>query len=284
VVYPRNSPIRYELIKIEIDTGNYDAAVEVASEGYRLNERDAGCLVGRAEARLRRGRAEDEADVLKDLEQAEKIHRRDANLYRLRGELWLRRANRTEDPGDRERMLKEALTAYDAGIANIRAGWLQASLLSSKSRVLLLLQDYDGAAAAAKAAVETAPGHVGNHIALALARLAAAKWQPAVLAADAGQNVGGWAGRIILAAVRIIGLAMAGVEPQDLSPNCKVLADEFEHSVGKFTPQETWTVVREAVSKKVAALGGSGAQLITDTIRLLEGQTSASEFRGKWAA
>lgn len=281
-VYPRSSPIRHELVKLEIDTSNYDAAIDIATEGVRLNDRDAGALIDRAEARLRRGREDDEPDVLNDLDQAERLHRRDANLYRQRGELYLRQASRATDSAERQRLLREAIGAYDAGIANIKPGWLQAALLTSKSRVLLFLDDYDGGAAAAKAAVEVQPGHVSNHIALALARLAAGKWQPAVIAADAGQNVGGWAGRVILTAVKVIGLAMAGVDPEDLAPHCRNMAEELERGAGKFTPSEAWAVVKNSVLTRAPTLGGSGGDLITDTVRLLDSQMPIAQFRAKW--
>ncbi len=282
-VYPRSSPIRYELIRIEIDTGNFDVAIELASEGHRLNERDAGSLVGRAEAKLRRAREEDKAAILDDLDRAETLNRRDANLYRIRGELYLRRATRTANPDDRKRSLRDAVAAYDAGIGQIKPGWLQAALLASKSRVLLLLEDFGGAEAAAKAAVEVAPGHVSNHIALALARLAASKWEPAVIAAGAGQNVGGWAGRVVLTAVEIIGHAMSGVEPADLVDRCKSLADELENTAAKFTPSESWEVVKQTVLNRAATASGAGVQLVGDTVFLLDDRLPVREFRGRWA-
>jgi tetratricopeptide (TPR) repeat protein len=281
-INPRSSPVRYELVKVEIDTEHYDDAISIASEGFRLNDRDAGCLLGRAEARLRKGLQQDEEDILRDLDLAEKLNRRDATLYKLRGELYLRRANRMADATERERMLKNALAAYESGIGNIAQGWLRAALLASKARVLLLLQDFEAAAAAAKAAVEEAPGHVSNHIALVFARLAAGKWQPAAIAAEAGQNVGGWAGRVTLTAARIIALAMAGVEPEDLVGHCRELTDELEQCSGKFTPSEMWMIVKELILKKLGATEGAGARLVTDTICLLDSQISLATFRSRW--
>ena len=84
---PFNSAARYQLIELRMRLGAYDEAIALATEGLQRNQADIGCYVSRADARFRRGEAEDEQAIFDDLAAAQAKNRRDYNIYRLRGAL-----------------------------------------------------------------------------------------------------------------------------------------------------------------------------------------------------
>ena len=92
---PYNSAVRYQLLDLETRTGNYENAIELATEGLNRNPADVGCFVSRAEAHFRRGLPEDEELVIRDLATVQSKNRKDYNIYRLRGALYQRRATQT---------------------------------------------------------------------------------------------------------------------------------------------------------------------------------------------
>jgi tetratricopeptide (TPR) repeat protein/uncharacterized membrane protein YtjA (UPF0391 family) len=280
--YPRASAIRYALIDLELEVGNIDEAMRIAEQGYQLNERDAGCLVRKAAAVLKRGQPGDASEALRCLEEAKKINRRDVYIYKLWGEILFERAQRATDPNERRRHLEEAVNTYAQGIPLFR-GWAKAALLAAQSRALLLLGRLAEAEDAADAAVKEASSHVSNYIALALARLARERYLLSVVAARDGRNYGGRAGRIQLLGAEIMARFMAGEDAKELEDLAKSLADEWEAFSEEFQLQDTWLAVRDTLGGKVASREQSSQQqLFSDTFNLLAGRLGVEEYRRKW--
>lgn len=280
---PYASPIRYALIDLLVETHDYDSAVNVASSGYMINDRDAGCLVRKAEALLRRGRPEDEAEAQAALDMALNINPRDFNIYRLKGELLHRQAGRAATDRDRRTMLELELQNYSEAIPRLNRGPLRAAMLNSKSRVLLLLDKFDEAERAAEHAVSQGPQHISNYIALALARLAGGRWLAAVLTAQEAQqkSLGGWAGQVQIKAAYIIGCAMGGANAHELARPCKQLADLLE--TPGFRPSEAWLKVGDVLTtrylQRLDPAMQSQAILVNQTLRLLKGEITPAEYR-----
>ncbi len=278
---PFNSAARYQLIDLRMRLGAYDEAIALATDGLERNRADIGCYVSRADALFRRGRSEDELDILHDLASAQAKNRRDYNIYRLRGALHQRQAGRVEKAGERRRILEDAISAYEEGLSHVPPKF-QAHLLAAESRVFLQLNRFDEAVKAAQRAVQHASGHVSNHLALALARLAAGQWRAAVQAADQGMQWAGWGGRIWLTAIEVFASACAGVDPDKLKPKCVILANELSGDGRQFALSETWSVVRDVLSEKKTNASKRGQTLIHDTIGLLEHKVSPEDYRQAW--
>ena len=230
---PYNSAVRYQLIDLELRLGAYEQAIELATEGVTRNPADVSCCVSRAEAYFRRGRSEDEERLLRDLATAQAKNRKDYNIYRLRGALYQRRASRARQPTEAHRSLHQALEAYAEGIAVVppkfyahfwryRVGCLQ-------------LKRFDEAVAQAQRAVEHSPGHVGNHLALAFARLAARQWHAAAQAAKKGCR--GPVGRQNLVTAVGCWPAPALVTSPPLRQRCRT-GGCLEADAKRFTPSE----------------------------------------------
>ena len=279
---PYNSAVRYQLIDLELRLGAYEHAIELATEGVTRNPADVGCCVSRAEAYFRRGRSEDEERLLRDLVTAQAKNRKDYNIYRLRGAVYQRRANRTRQTIEVHQALHQALEAYTEGVAVVPPKF-HAHLLALQSRVCLQLKRFDDAVAQAQRAVEQAPGHVSNHLALAFARLAARQWQAAAQAADRGMPWAGWGGKVWLTAISMLARACAGGLPATLCQQCAVLADALQTDAKRFTPSESWSVVRDMLLEVADQTANSRGALVTDTVALLEGALTPEAYRSKWA-
>lgn len=280
---PFNSAARYQLIDIRMRLGAYDEAIDLATNGLERNRADIGCYVSRADARFRRGDAEDEQAILNDLASAQAKNRRDYNIYRLRGALYQRRASRIENAAEREHVLQEAIGAYEEGLRHVPPKF-QAHLLAAESRIFLQLCRFEEAVNAAQRAVQHASGHVSNHLALALAQLAAGQWRAAVQAADQGLPWAGWGGRIWLTAIDIFASTCAGVDPNMLRPKCATLAHELSGDERHFELSDTWSVVRDVLNNKQTNIGKRGQTLIKDTIGLLEHTLSPQDYRQTWGS
>jgi tetratricopeptide (TPR) repeat protein len=279
---PYNSVARYQLIELEMRSGAYERAVALASEGLEKNPADVGCFVSRAEARFRRGQAEDETSILDDLATAQERNRKDYNIYRLRGALHQRRATQVRDLAESRRMLQQALDAYEDGLANVPAQF-HAHLLAAESRVLLQLRRFDDAAARAQRAVNHHPGHVSNYLALAFARLATRQWKAAAQAADRGMQWAGWGGRVWLTAIGIFANAFIGVEATVLRQKCAALASDLKADTRRFALSDNWSVVRGVLLQEIAhTAANSRGTLVTDTIALLEQDLTPEEYQRRW--
>jgi tetratricopeptide (TPR) repeat protein len=278
---PFNSAARYQLIELHMRLSTYDEAISLATDGLERNRADIGCYVSRADARFRRGALEDEQAILNDLASAQTKNRRDYNIYRLRGALYQRRASRMEQATERQRVLREAVDAYEEGLRHVPPKF-QAHLLAAESRVFLQLNRFEEAVKAAQSAVQHASGHVSNHLALALAQLAAGQWHAAVQAADQGMPWAGWGGRIWLTAIDIFASACAGIDPSSLRPKCTILAHELSGDERHFELSDTWSVVHEVLNKKNTNVSKRGALLVHDTIGLLEHTVSPQVYQQTW--
>lgn len=278
---PYNSAARYQLIDLKMRTAAYDDAIELATEGLERNPSDIGCFVSRAEALYRRGNDEDEKEILHDLTLAQVKNRRDYNIYRLRGSLHQRQASRAEGQSERRQALRLAIDAYEEGLTHVPAKF-QAHLLAAESRVFLQLKRFADAVKTAQRAVDHASGHVSNHLALALARLAAGQWHSSVQAADHGLPWAGWGGRIWLTAISIFASACGGVDPNTLQEKCAALCNELGSDGRRFELSETWTVVREVLSDAQSKASKSGHALVRDTIALLEHAIAPEDYRRTW--
>ena len=275
---PFNSAARYQLIELRMRLGAYDEAIALATEGLQRNQADIGCYVSRADARFRRGEAEDEQAIFDDLAAAQAKNRRDYNIYRLRGALYQRQASRMAAG---QPALQAAIDAYDEGLRHVPPKF-QAHLLAAQSRVFLQLNRVEEAVQAAKAAVQHASGHVSNHLALALAQLAAGEWRAAAQATAQGMPWAGWGGRVWLTAIEIFASACAGVDPEQLRPKCASLAHELSGANRHFELSDTWGVVREVLSQTQAQVGKRGQALIQDTMDLLEHAQSPQDYQRVW--
>jgi tetratricopeptide (TPR) repeat protein len=278
---PFNSAARYQLIELRMRLGDFDAAIDLATDGLERNRADISCYVSRADARFCRGALEDEPAILKDLDMAQSKNRRDYNIYRLRGALYQRRASRIEQAAEHRCVLQEAIEAYEEGLRHVPPKF-QAHLLAAESRVFLQLSRFEEAIKAAQAAVRHASGHVSNHLALALAHLAAGQWHAAVQAADQGMPWAGWGGRIWLTAIDIFASACAGIDPKSLRPKCDLLAHELSGDKRHFELNDTWSVIREVLHKNQTHVGKRGDMLIRDTISLLEHTLSPQVYQQTW--
>ena len=279
---PYNSAVRYQLIDLELRLGAYEQAIDLATEGVTRNPADVGCCVSRAEAYFRRGRSEDEERVLRDLATAQAKNRKDYNIYRLRGALHQRRASRAQQPAEVQQALQHALEAYAEGLTVVPPKF-HAHLLALQSRVSLQLKRFDDAVAQAQRAVEHAPGHVSNHLALAFAHLAARQWYAASQAAERGMPWAGWGGKVWLTAIGIFAGACAGGLSALPHRQCALLADALEAEARHFTPSESWGVVRDMLREVSGQATDCGEALVTDTIALLEGVLTPEDYRSKWA-
>lgn len=279
---PYNSAVRYQLIDLELRLGAYEHAIDLATEGVTRNPADVGCCVSRAEAYFRRGRSEDEERVLRDLATAQAKNRKDYNIYRLRGALQQRRASRATHAAEVHQALHQALDAYAEGLTVVPPKF-HAHLLALQSRVSLQLKRFDDAVAQAQRAVEHAPGHVSNHLALAFARLAARQWHGASQAAERGMPWAGWGGKVWLTAIGILARACAGGIPAMLHQQCALLADALEAETRHFTPSESWGVVRDMLRDGAVPTADCCDALVADTIALLEGGLTPEDYRSKWA-
>jgi tetratricopeptide (TPR) repeat protein len=280
---PYNSAVRYQLIDLELRLGAYEQAIDLATEGVTRNPADVSCCVSRAEAYFRRGRSEDEERLLRDLATAQAKNRRDYNIYRLRGALYQRRASRAGQTAETHQCLRQALEAYAEGIAVVPPKF-HAHLLALQSRVYLQLRRFDEAVAQAQRAVEHAPGHVSNHLALAFARLAAQQWHAAAQAAERGMPWAGWGGKIWLTAIGTLARACAGDTPATLRQRCAALVDALEADAKRFTPGESWSAVRDTLLAVADQSADSCGALVLDTVALLEGAVTPAEYRSKWAS
>jgi len=279
---PYNSAVRYQLIELELRLGAYEHVIDLATDGVTRNPADVGCCVSRAEAYFRRGQSEDEERILQDLATAQAKNRKDYNIYRLRGALYQRRANRAQGPAERHRALRQALETYVEGLTVVPATF-HAHLFALQSRVLLQLKRFDEAVAQAQRAVEHYPGHVSNHLALAFALLAARQWHDAFQAAEEGMPWAGWGGKVWLTAIGIFARACAGALPTGLRRQCAALADALEADARHFTPSESWGVVRDLLGDVAAHTPDGCSAVVTDTIALLEGVITPADYRRKWA-
>jgi tetratricopeptide (TPR) repeat protein len=279
---PFNSVARYQLIELEMRTGAYEHAIDLATEGLQRNPADVGCFVSRAEAYFRRGHADDDAMILDDLATAQERNRKDYNIYRLRGALFQRRASRLSTPAEGQRALQDALHAYEEGLANVPPKF-HAHLLAAESRVLLQLKRFDDAATRAQRAVNHYPGHVSNHLALAFARLAARQWKAAAQAAERGTQWAGWGGRIWLTAIGIFANTFAGEEATTLRHKCAALAEDLKADVRRFALSENWSVVREVLHDAAHRAADTSGALVTDTIALLEQAMTPEDYQQRWA-
>lgn len=278
---PFNSAARYQLIDLRMRLRAYDEAIILATDGLERNRSDIGCYVSRADARFRRGAEEDEPSILNDLSAAQAKNRRDYNIYRLRGALHQRRASRVDKAVERQRILQDAIDAYEEGLSHVPPKF-QAHLLAAESRVFLQLNRFEDAVKAAQRAVQHASGHVSNHLALALAQLAAGQWRAAVQASDQGMPWAGWGGRIWLTAIDIFASACAGIDPNKLKPKCAILAHELSGDERHFELSDTWSVVREVLITKPNNAGKSGQGLIRDTIDILEHALPPQDYQRNW--
>ena len=278
---PYNSAARYQLMELKMRTGDYDDAISLAQEGLERNPSDIGCFVSRAEALYRRGHDEDEKDILQDLTLAQAKNRRDYNIYRLRGALYQRQASRADSQNERRETLRLAIEAYEEGLTHVPAKF-QAHLLAAESRVFLQLKRFTDAVKTAQRAVDHSSGHVSNHLALALARLAAGQWRSSAQAAEQGLPWAGWGGRIWLTAISIFAHACGGADPNTLQEQCAALCSEIGSDGRRCELSDTWSVVRDVLSETRSKATASGHALVRDTIALLEHAISPEDYRRTW--
>ena len=278
---PYNSAVRYQLLDLETRTGNYENAIELATEGLNRNPADVGCFVSRAEAYFRRGLPEDEDLVIRDLATVQSKNRKDYNIYRLRGALYQRRASQTTSTEEAHQALHQALDAYEDGLANIPVKF-HAHLLAAESRVLVQLQRFDDAVKKAQGAIERYSGHVSNHLALAFARLAARQWQAAAQAAGRGIQWAGWGGKIWLTAIIIFAQACDGKNPAGLRRQCTTLVEALEADVRSFKLTENWNIVRNILHDVSHEMSEPQRSLVIDTIALLEKAITPQDYRTAW--
>ncbi|MCZ6873495.1 MAG: tetratricopeptide repeat protein [bacterium] len=278
---PYNSVARYQLIELETESGAYESAIDLATEGLERNTADVGCFVSRAEAYFRRGRREDEKRILDDLATAQARNRKDYNIYRLRGALQQRRAGHQRHPSERQQKLHQALVAYEDGLTNVPPKF-HAHLLAAASRVLLQLRRFDEAAKCAQRAVNHYPGHVSNHLALAFSRLATRQWQAAAEAAERGLQWAGWGGRVWLTAIGIFANACGGMKTAALRPKCAALVADLKADDRQFALSESWDIVRGVLGEAVQGRPGPEAALVTDTIALLGKSMTLGQYVSRW--
>lgn len=278
---PYNSVARYQLIELETESGAYESAIVLATEGLERNTSDVGCFVSRAEAYFRRGRQDDEKRILDDLATAQARNRKDYNIYRLRGALHQRRAKRSKQGTARQQKLHEALLAYEDGLANVPPKF-HAHLLTAASRVLLQLERFEEAVTCARQAVNRYPGHVSNHLALAFAQLASRQWQDVVETVDSGLQWAGWGGRVWLTALDIFANACGGGELDGLRSKCVGLESDLQASDRQFALSESWDVIRVVLCDAVAGLPASRSALVMDTIALLEQRMTLEQYHSRW--
>lgn len=278
---PYNSVARYQLIELETESGAYESAIDLATEGLERNTADVGCFVSRAEAYFRRGRREDEKRILDDLATAQARNRKDYNIYRLRGALQQRRAGYMRHPSESQQKLHEALVAYEDGLANVPPKF-HAHLLAAASRVLLQLKRFDEAERCAQRAVNHYPGHVSNHLALAFSRLATRQWQAAAEAAERGLQWAGWGGRVWLTVIGIFANACEGVTTDALWSKCAALVADLKLDDRQFTLSESWDIVRGVLCDTMQGRPDFGAALVMDTIALLEQSMALDAYASRW--
>jgi tetratricopeptide (TPR) repeat protein len=278
---PYNSAARYQLMALSMRAERYDEVIALASEGLEHNPADTGCFVCRAEALYRRGHGEDQAAILGDLSLARAKNRRDYNIDRLWGGLHQRQAIEATSPTHRRQALLQAIEAYEQGLAHVPAKF-HAHLLAAESRVYLQLQDSKNAVKMAQRAVDHAPSHVSNHLALALAHLADCNWRQAAQAADRGLPWAGWGGRVWLTAITIFAHICAGSEPATLRQSCTSLANALAADTRHFELSETWGVVCDILSAMTDHTTPAGGVLMRDTIALLEHTISPEAYRLTW--
>lgn len=278
---PYNSVARYQLIELETEDGAYESAIELATQGLQRNTSDVGCFVSRAEAYFRRGHQEDEKRILDDLATAQVRNRKDYNIYRLRGALHQRRAQRAHQRSEREQELRAALSAYEDGLANVPPKF-HAHLLAAASRVLLQLERFEEAATCARQAVEHYPGHVSNHLALAFAQLALRQWQAVVETAERGLQWAGWGGRVWLTALAIFADACGGNKLDGIRAKCAALASDLRAGDRQFALGEGWDVVRAVLCDAVQGRPGPHATLVINTISLLEQRMTLEQYHSRW--
>jgi tetratricopeptide (TPR) repeat protein len=278
---PYNSAVRYQLIGLELHLGAYEQAIALATEGVTRNPADVGCCVSRAEAYFRRGRREDEERILRGLATAQAKNRKDYNIYRLRGAVYQRRASRVKQTTEVHQTLHQALDAYAEGVMVVPPKF-HAHLLVLQSRVYLQLKRFDDAVAQAQRAVEHTPGHVSNHLALAFAHLAAQQWHAAVQAAEAGRPWASGGSKVWLTAMSMLARVCAGGLTAALRQQCAVLADALQADGKRFTPSESWSVVRDLLLDVAAQSTDSCGALVTDTMALLEGALTPENYCSKW--
>lgn len=278
---PYNSVARYQLIDLDIEVGDYESAIGLATEGLERNTSDVGCFVSRAEAYFRRGRPDDEKRILDDLATAQVRNRKDYNIYRLRGALHQRRARRSCQQPESQQKLREALSAYEDGLANVPPKF-HAHLYAAASRVLLQLARFEEAVNYAQQAVKHYPGHVSNHLALAFAQLATRQWKAAVETAERGIQWAGWGGRVWLTAIGIFANACAGSELDRLRSKCAALTSDLQAGDRHFALSESWDAVRVVLYSAIEERPGHRAALVTDTIALLEQGMTLDQYSSRW--
>jgi tetratricopeptide (TPR) repeat protein len=266
---------------LALESGAYESAIDLATEGLERNTADVGCFVSRAEAYFRRGHREDEKRILDDLATAQARNRKDYNIYRLRGALQQRRAGHMRHPSESQQKLHEALVAYEDGLANVPPKF-HAHLLAAASRVLLQLKRFDEAARCAQRAVNHYPGHVSNHLALAFSQLATRQWQAAAEAAERGLQWAGWGGRVWLTVIGIFANACGGMKMDAIRSKCSALVADLKVDDRQFALSESWDIVRDVLCEAVQDRPAPEAALVMDTIALLEQSMTLDQYESRW--
>ena len=71
--------------------------------------------------------------------------------------------------------------------------------------------------------------------------------------------------------------------PTTLCQQCAALADALQADAKRFTPSDSWSVVRDMLLEVADQDADSRGALVTDTIALLEGTLTPEAYRSKWA-
>jgi hypothetical protein len=94
----------------------------------------------------------------------------------------------------------------------------------------------------------------------------------------------GWGGKIWLTALGLLARACAGDVPATLRQRVAALVNALEADAKRFTPNESWSAVRDILLAVADQSPESCSALVLDTVALLEGTVTPEEYRSKWVS
>jgi tetratricopeptide (TPR) repeat protein len=274
---PYNANAISELVEMYLDDGDYARAVGICEEGLRANARNWSVHVRLAESLLLRNDPGDRERAQQALETVLLANPKDYHLYRVQGEDLVRRALNSKDDEQRSGLLAQAATVYEKGV-NAVSGAYRGGLYNRLCYVRLALGQLENAEQAARQAIDAAPQHPNNYLALCAVLTGRKQWRALERTARKPRDLalGGRPTRILSLLYEVLGALCSGERLDEIGDQLREIVDAVR-TFPDFRPiVPQWEFVRNSVP--VDQIGGKERDVVSAIVSFMDGAIGRLTF------
>jgi len=268
-----------ELLMREKD---FSGAIDALTAGIDNRQGVSTYHVYRARAYASRNQPGDGEKAELDFQEAENLNKKDWDLWFYRGRSHLEAAIVEPDGTGRRERLDSAIDYLEHGTRIARRG-KAARFYNQLCRAYLCKGMTDDAVSAATKSVQDNSWYVENHLTLATALLADARWPDAVAASERGLTDARESPRKIWCLLfKIVGKALQRYGISSLRSEAFELVARIEGHAGAGVPAWEWSGAEKKIDEDLSHASVELRSLVADLKRLMSDPGSTAAFRAQW--